>query len=93
MADQRERRTIHFAGHVQGVGFRYTTANIAQGFDVQGFVQNLPDGRVLLVAEATKAELERFLTGVRDRLGAHIRQELTDVSAVNGEFTDFRIRH
>jgi acylphosphatase len=93
MGQKHERRTIQFAGQVQGVGFRYTTANIAQGYAVQGFVQNLPDGRVLLVAEGSRAELDQFLAALRERMGAHIRQELTDVSAVNGEFTDFRIRH
>ena len=93
MADQRERRTIHYAGQVQGVGFRYTASAIAQGHAVQGFVQNLPDGRVLLVAEGTLPELDAFLDAVRQRLAQYIRQELTDKSAPSGEFTQFTIRH
>ena len=93
MAKQRERRTVHFAGRVQGVGFRYTTASIAQGHDVTGFVQNLPDGRVLLVAEGNASALGAFLAEIRQRMGSYIRQELTDVSAVTGEFADFSIHH
>lgn len=93
MAKQRERRTIHFAGRVQGVGFRYTTASIAQGHEVTGFVQNLPDGRVLLVAEGAAPVLGAFLAEIRQRLGNYIHQELTDVSTVTDEFTDFSIRH
>jgi acylphosphatase len=92
MADQRDRRTIHFAGQVQGVGFRYTTTAIAQNHAVQGFVQNLPDGRVLLVAEGTTPELNAFLDEVRQRLGRYVRQELTDKSAPTGEFTQFETR-
>lgn len=93
MAASRERRTIYFSGQVQGVGFRYTTSTIAQRFAVQGFVQNEPDGRVLLVAEGAPGELEAFLAAVRERLGHYVRQELTDVSAASQEFTQFAIRH
>ena len=45
------RRTSHFSGHVQGVGFRYTVQDLAADFDVRGYVRNLPDGRVELVVE------------------------------------------
>ena len=38
--------TIFFSGRVQGVGFRYATAQVARQFEVAGFVANLPDGRV-----------------------------------------------
>ena len=38
----------HYSGHVQGVGFRYQTLQVAKGFEVSGYVQNLADGRVLL---------------------------------------------
>lgn len=93
MAEKYERRTIHFAGQVQGVGFRYTTTAIAQNHTVHGFVQNLPDGRVLLVAEGQAAELDTFVAAIRERLGQYIRQELTDRSAPTREFTDFGIRH
>ena len=93
MTSHLQRRTVHYAGQVQGVGFRYTTASIAQSHAVQGFVQNLPDGRVLLVVEGLPPAIEGFLAEVRERLGQYIRQELTDVGAASGEFTQFSIRH
>src|SRR5215470_10194518 len=37
-----------FSGRVQGVGFRYQTLQLAKGFEVSGWVMNLPDGRVQL---------------------------------------------
>ena len=40
------RRIYHYGGRVQGVGFRYTVKNIAMPYNVQGYVKNLPDGRV-----------------------------------------------
>jgi acylphosphatase len=49
---------------VQGVGFRYSTREVACSYEVTGFVRNLPDGRVELVAEGDEAELRAFLDGV-----------------------------
>ena len=88
-----ERRTICFSGHVQGVGFRYNTVAVAQGFAVQGFVQNLPDRRVLLVAEGTKSELNKFVAALQARMETFIEDMKTDVSAPTGEFRRFEIRH
>jgi len=39
-------RHLFYSGHVQGVGFRYSLRQIAAGYEVAGFVRNLPDGRV-----------------------------------------------
>src|SRR6187455_864933 len=46
-----ERRRVWYEGRVQGVGFRYTARGLAGGFPVSGYVRNLDDGRVELVAE------------------------------------------
>ena len=49
-------RQYLFAGRVQGVGFRYSTKNLAKGFDVLGWVKNLPDGRVELQIQEEQEE-------------------------------------
>ncbi len=54
-------RQVYYQGHVQGVGFRWTVKNIARGFDVTGWVKNLPDGRVELFVAGEPAEVESFL--------------------------------
>jgi acylphosphatase len=51
---------IFYSGCVQGVGFRYTAKTVATGFEVTGIVRNLPDGRVELIAEGARGELEAF---------------------------------
>ena len=68
-----ERRRVHYTGRVQGVGFRFTCHRIAQGYDVGGYVRNLPDGRVEVVVEGGTAALDAFLQSVRDELDHHIR--------------------
>lgn len=89
----RERRLVHFRGHVQGVGFRYSTQRIAAGFAVSGYVQNLADGRVRVLVEGGAAELDRFLGELRAQMAQYIREVQTELSSATGEFDDFEIRH
>jgi acylphosphatase len=83
---------IFYSGRVQGVGFRYTTKNVAMGYEVTGAVRNLPDGRVELVAEGLKDELEAFQQGIRESgLGGFISNEETKWEDPKGEFRGFVI--
>ena len=101
MADTQsmQRLTAHFTGRVQGVGFRYTAVSLARRFAVAGYVMNLPDGRVELVAEGDQKELNAFLDAVHDAMGRNITDTRTDRGGANGEFgaasdpESFRIRH
>jgi acylphosphatase len=88
-----QRRTYTFSGHVQGVGFRYTAQHVARGYAVKGYVRNLPDGRVELVAEGEEKELDQLAEAIKRQMEQFIRR--VDVSAGNatGEFTGFSIRH
>lgn len=87
-----ERRRVHFAGHVQGVGFRYTAVAIARRFAVTGYVQNLSDGRVVLVAEGGAAELDGFLADLRDAMKGFVRDTHAESRPATGEFADFEVR-
>ena len=88
-----QRCQVFYAGRVQGVGFRYTTSHIAARFDVTGYVRNLPDGRVELMAEGSREELTAFLNEVAERMANYIRSTAVDRRAATGEFHDFSIRH
>src|SRR5471030_2081507 len=55
-AANRRRMKVFYSGRVQGVGFRYTARTVAAGFEITGYVRNLPDGRVELVAEGDDSE-------------------------------------
>jgi acylphosphatase len=72
----RGRVLVLYSGRVQGVGFRHTVKQVASGYDVTGTVRNLPDGRVELVAEGEREELDAFRQGIRDAgLAGFIQQE------------------
>jgi acylphosphatase len=91
---KRQRVTNLYSGRVQGVGFRYAVHNTAKGFEVTGYVRNLTDGRVELVAEAAKEELDAFLQAIRDsEVGRFIRQEQPCWGDAKNEFRGFTISH
>lgn len=76
------RKVILYTGHVQGVGFRYTTANLARRFDVAGYVQNLPDGRVRLDVQGSPDQVQGLVDAIDAALARNIRnQDITDVPA------------
>ena len=87
------RKTILYTGSVQGVGFRMTAQQAAAGREVTGYVRNLPDGRVELVAEGEPGEVEAFLDAVAERMRGHISETQVSEDTANGEFEGFRMRH
>ena len=52
---------VFYEGNVQGVGFRWTVRHAATGFDVTGWVRNLPDGRVELQVTGEEDQVRGFL--------------------------------
>ncbi len=58
---------------MQGVGFRYQATAVAKGFEVTGWVKNLPDGRVQLYAEGEEREVLAFQREVASELESYIR--------------------
>jgi len=77
---------------VQGVGFRYAAKTVATGFEINGTVRNLSDGRVELVAEGAREELEAFRAAIRDEgLAGFIRDEQITWADAKNEFHGFEI--
>ena len=86
------RRRVLFHGRVQGVGFRYTTVSIARRYPVVGFVRNLPDGSVELVAEAETGVLDQFLADLASEFAGNIRQQVVNEAMRDELFARFEIR-
>jgi acylphosphatase len=87
-------KQVFFSGHVQGVGFRYTVKQIAKGFEVIGWVRNLPDGRVELQASGAADELDAFLKAVGEsELRAHIKEQTEHPLVQTPAARGFEIRH
>ena len=86
------RLQVLFSGRVQGIGFRYTVKQTALGYEVTGWVKNLADGRVELLVEGERGELEAFQAAILEAgLRRFIRETQSDWSDGTGEFRGFEI--
>ena len=85
---------VFYSGRVHGVGFRLTAEEIAQPLGVVGWVRNLRDGRVELVAEADEPTLKRFLEALRTGPMKNFIQRIeASWSSGTDAFDDFVIRY
>lgn len=83
---------VIYSGRVQGVGFRYSAKSVANGYEVVGTVRNLSNGRVELIAEGQKEELEAFRQAVRESGMEHfVEDEAVSWSEPSNEFRGFEI--
>ena len=82
---------VTYFGRVQGVGFRFTAQSLALRFSVAGYVRNLADGSVELVAEGPADQVEAFLNAVGEHLAGHI-QRATVVDQPDAGYQGFEIR-
>jgi acylphosphatase len=89
----RVARRYVIAGRVQGVGFRWFTHDAAAREGVHGWVRNLADGSVEVIAEGELASVDRVEHAVR-RGPSSARVERFDVEelAPEGRTTGFEIR-
>lgn len=77
-----KRLKAFVSGKVQMTGYRAKVVNLANFLGLVGFVQNLPDGRVKVVAEGDKPLLERFLDSMR------INNSMIDVQDIEFDYTN-----
>ncbi|MDP8253908.1 MAG: acylphosphatase [Candidatus Kaelpia aquatica] len=89
-----KRIQIYYSGRVQGVGFRFTVERIALDMrDIVGWVKNLPDGRVEVVAEAEEDDLKVFLGNIRNGImKSYIKREDIIWAIPEGGLDDFIIK-
>ncbi len=88
-----KRWRIFFSGHVQGVGFRYTCRQLSGRYQISGWVKNLPNGSVEMIAEGKTRLLEQYVADICE--ATHGRVAGTEIarSAATGEFSGLEIRH
>lgn len=86
------RRLLYF-GRVQGVGFRLTTSRLARNEPVTGFVRNVSDGSVELVACGSAAAVQKLLDAVDRALSEHIERVEETAEPANFSASTFDIRY
>jgi acylphosphatase len=87
-------KQVFYEGNVQGVGFRWSVRNVAKGFDVTGWVRNLPDGRVELQVNGEESEVSAFLEAImQSELRGLIHKQTESALPEPVSARGFEIRH
>lgn len=79
-------------GVVQGVGFRFAVRNLADSIGVNGYVRNLHDGSVEVVAEGREEVLKRMIKEIRDFNFTQVKKVEEKWLEAKNEFNEFEIR-
>ncbi len=87
------RQRVLYSGHVQGVCFRATAADLARRRPVVGWVRNRPDGTVELEAEGAAGEVTAFLDDVARHFARNIADAARTALPPRGDETGFEIRY
>ncbi len=84
-------RHVIFIGRVQGVGFRFTAHRMAQRHQLTGFVRNLPDGTVEMLAQGPARDIDDCIEDINDYFGDYVRETRIQEIPTNPKYRDFRI--
>ena len=84
---------IFYVGQVQGVGFRYTTRSFAKDCHLNGWVKNLDDGRVELIAEGDEEDINQLCRLLEEQFEGFILKKDIKITKAHGKFKDFQIIH
>ncbi len=84
-------RRIIFIGRVQGVGFRFTAHRTANRHQLTGFVRNLRDGSVEMLAQGNGEDIDACIRDIDDYLSGHISQTKVVEVPPDPGYTEFKI--
>lgn len=87
-----KRIHIIFSGKVQGIGFRYRTLNLAEKMAINGWVKNLSDDEVEMMAEAEEKNLQDFIAEIKKYFQNYIQDVQLEWQKPTGEFQNFQVR-
>lgn len=92
MSSEHVRLHAYVAGMVQGVGFRYFTLRNAQTLKLTGWVRNLYNGEVEVMAEGPRSELESLVEMLqKGPSGSRVTGVRAQWLPATGEFYNFNV--
>lgn len=87
------RKHIFISGRVQGVGFRYFIRRNAEALGVNGWVRNLPDGRVEAVFDGNADLVNELIERCKKGPSASFVKEIKAESITeDGTYSGFKTR-
>ncbi len=89
-----ERLTAIVSGRVQGVMYRDFSQRKGSGLSLVGYVRNLKDGTVEVVAEGPRERLELYIERLKKgSLFSRVEEVAPTFTAATGEFVGFVISY
>lgn len=93
MGPEKASLRARIIGTVQGVGFRYFTARVAERMEVSGYVMNCHDGSVEVLVEGESETLKELLRLLKEGpRGARVERVEETWGPYTGRFTEFSLR-
>ena len=83
----------YYSGRVQGVGFRFTAQDLARKLGLSGFVKNLDDGRVEIVAVGNEDKLKELLNHLVEYFSRYIQDVDVEWQEPQKNYGDFTIKY
>ena len=84
-------KRIIFVGRVQGVGFRFTAYNVANRYGLTGWVRNILDGSVEMLAQGPSDDIDDCLRDINNTLADYIRETKIEEIPPSPQYKDFKI--
>ena len=88
---QTVAKHIIFSGTVQGVGFRFTAHRIARRYDLVGFVKNLPDDSVEMLAQGAADDVDNCLRDISESFAGYLKDTDINDTPPNLQYNEFKI--
>ena len=86
-------KIITFHGRVQGVGFRFTAQRTAARYMITGYVRNLPNGSVEMLAQSSAENITQTLRDIKETFKANLTDTSIQNVTPNPRYKDFRITY
>ena len=82
---------IVFKGRVQGVGFRFTALRMASRYQLTGYVRNMPDGAVEMLAQGQAADIDDCISDIDESFADYVKETIINDVPADPKYTDFKI--
>jgi len=82
---------IIFTGRVQGVGFRFTARRAASRRQLTGYVRNMPNGSVEMLAQGRSEDIDDCIQDLKEYFAGYFKETSIEEIPPDPKHTDFKI--
>ncbi len=84
-------KRIIFTGRVQGVGFRFTARRAASRRQLTGYVRNMPNGSVEMLAQGRPEDVDDCIQDIKEYFAGYLKETKIEEIPPDPRYTDFKI--